>query len=386
VSKRRWLSLGAVAFLIAAAASSMAASPAMAGSTSSTGCIAHRAVYVEDVFEVRYSNGCSGHDEPELDPVSNAPHSAKNQTWHLVLPRDGKYEVAQPGPIFWIGGTVHDPASLFHQSFLEVQFYPDTIAQNCAQTGSISGKFAKNVYSVCTPVWAITTTGQKPTYHEPAHFNEKLNTPAGNTLTMHAGDVVDVHLFVTSAKDGWHVTVTDRTNGRSGTIVLNSPKYGALMPEFDRQVIGNALGWGAVHDTPTSFVWEIGHLPLYNSPPFEYCVPGEVGCYSYDTRAWAGIHPLDIVSVTFGDGSGPKHWAVVSDYGGKDDDIQDCGHYGGPWCIYPWYSRNADGDWNFGVDYPDTVNDYGRASQYFQHTFCGGPFGPKSTYCDHVIA
>jgi hypothetical protein len=34
------------------------------------GCVAHRAAYVEDVFEVHYSSGCSGHDEPELMPLS----------------------------------------------------------------------------------------------------------------------------------------------------------------------------------------------------------------------------------------------------------------------------------------------------------------------------
>jgi hypothetical protein len=63
------------------------------------------------------------------------------------------------------------------------------------------------------------------------------------------------------------------------------------MPEFDRQQIGNSLKWGIVEDTPTAFVWEIGHLPLYNAPPFDSCVPGEVGCFSYDEDTWAGFHP-----------------------------------------------------------------------------------------------
>jgi hypothetical protein len=140
-----------------------------------------------------------------------------------------------------------------------------------------------------------------------------------------------------------------------------------------------------VHDTPTSLVWEIGHRPLYDSPPFDFCVPGEVDCWSYDHRAWAGVQPGRLLSVTFGDGSSPQGWAVVSDYGGKDEVKNACGAYGGPWCIYPWYTRTADGSWEYGVDYPETVADYGRASQFFQTTECGGPFGPDSTYCDHVI-
>ena len=42
------------------------------------------------------------------------------------------------------------------------------------------------------------------------------------------------------------VTVSDLTTGGSGTIVLNSPQDGPLMPAFDTQAIGNALGWGLV--------------------------------------------------------------------------------------------------------------------------------------------
>jgi len=40
-----------------------------------------------------------------------------------------------------------------------------------------------------------------------------------------------------SAKDGWHVTVTDVTTGHSGTIVLNSPQDGPLNPVFDVQQV-----------------------------------------------------------------------------------------------------------------------------------------------------
>ncbi len=49
-------------------------------------------------------------------------------------------------------------------------------------------------------------------------------------------------------------------------------------------------------------------------------------------------------------------WAVVSDYGGKAE-ITDptetgstCSAYGGPLCIYPWYTKNADGSFSYGVD------------------------------------
>ena len=40
---------------------------------------------------------------------------------------------------------------------------------------------------------------------------------------------------------------------------------------------------------------------------------------------------------------------------------------------------------HYGADFPDTVNDYGKADQFAQTLDCGGPFGPDSTYCDTVI-
>src|SRR6478736_5002845 len=98
-------------FVVALAAfawvvSGSAAGTAKAGSPSSGGlgsaCIAHHPNYVEDVFEPLYVAGCTGHDEPELDPVSSAPHSAKNLTWRFVLPSNGSfYPVDAVGPTFW---------------------------------------------------------------------------------------------------------------------------------------------------------------------------------------------------------------------------------------------------------------------------------------------
>src|SRR5215471_1462214 len=39
--------------------------------------------------EVYYAANCSGHDEPEIDPVSNHPGSAQDITWTIVLPSNG---------------------------------------------------------------------------------------------------------------------------------------------------------------------------------------------------------------------------------------------------------------------------------------------------------
>ena len=351
-----------------------------------SGCIGHRPQYIDNSFEVTYDSGCSGHDEPELDPVSSLAGSARELTWTAVLPSDGSFSVAATGPTFWFGGTVSDPSSLFGQAFVELQFYPDSIVTNCASNGSFIVKYSPNTYSVCSPVWKLTTTGSKGVFHETAAFNAMLTDGSGqnNPLIMHAGDTITVHWYTTAAQDGFHVTVTDRTTGGSGTIVLNSQQDGPLMPAYDTQTIGNALAWGIVYDTPNAFVWEIGHTSPFTTPGAQFCVPGQSGCFSYDAPAWAGTSPIQIQSVTFADGSQAKKYAVVSDFGGKAEVNHYCSSYGGPFCIYPWFTLGSSG-YHYGVDYPDTLKDFGQADQFPQTTQCGGPFGPNTTYCANLL-
>jgi hypothetical protein len=365
-----------------------------AAASGSGGCIAHHPNYIEDVFEVQYSAGCSGHDEPELDPLSNAPGSARDLTWEVVLPTDGSFDVSATGPTFWFGGTVTDPNSLFGQAFVELQFYPDSLVNNCTPNGGFGVTYSKNTYTVCSPVWTINQTGTPGIFHEPAGFNARLNddTAGGaDPLIMKAGDTITIHWFTTRAQDGFHVTVKDFRTGHSGTIVLNPKKDGPMMPAFDRQQLGNALGWGLVDDAPNSFVWEIGHTSPFTSPASQYCIPGQTLCDSFDDHPWAGTLPIQIKSVTFGDGSTAKHWAVVSDTGGKAEIFGNsfvgptpCTGYGGPFCIYPWYSLGPSG-FHYAVHYPDTTDDFGQADQFPQTLACGGPFGPDSTYCAHQI-
>ena len=352
----------------------------------SSGCLAHHPQYLEGKFEVHYDAGCTGHDEPELDPLSSAPGSARDLTWTAVLPSGGTFPVSATGPTFWFGGTVTDPNSLFGQAFVELQFYPDSIVTNCTPNGGFVVKFSADTYSVCSPVWKLTQTGQPGVFHETAAFNAMLTDGSGpnNPLIMHAGDTITVHWFTTPAADGFHVTVTDRTTGGSGTIVLNSKSDGPLMPAFDTQTIGNALAWGIVFDAPNSFVWEIGHTSDFTSPAAAFCLPGQSNCLSYDAPAWAGTSPVQIKSVTFGDGSTAKSWASVSDFGGKAEVLASCSAYGGPFCIYPWYTLGKSG-YHFGVDFPDNVKDFGQADQFQQTTNCGGPFGPNSTYCATIL-
>ena len=349
-------------------------------------CLAHHPLYIPGQFEVTYTQGCTGHDEPELMPVSSAAGSARDLTWTVVLPTNGRSSVSDVGPTFWFGGTVTDPKSLFSQAFVELQFYPDSTVTRCFADGGFSVNFTPNTFTSCSPVFKVVPNNTSAHgFTESAAFNAMLTDSAnpGSPLIMHAGDTITVHYFVTPAADGFHITVTDLATGHSGTIILNSPSDGPLMPAFDTQQIGNALGWGLVDDTPNSFVWEIGHASIFTGGD-AFCIPGQTFCDSYNADSWAGFSPIQIKSVTFGDGSTPKNFAVVSDQGGKAEVAQSCATYGGPFCIYPWYTLGKSG-FHYGVDYPDTLKDFGQASQFTQTQQCGGPFGPNTTFCSTIL-
>ena len=377
------LTLGSAGLALAAIGPA-GASPSAAATTPSGAsiCIGHHPNYSAQ-YPIWYAGGCTGHDEPELDPVSSLAGSAQDLTWTAVLPKDGTVPVSAVGPTFWWGGTVTDPnpQSLFGQAFLELQFYPDAIVSNCTPDGGFSVTYAPDKFSVCSPVWQV---GSK-SFAETAAFNAELNDgTTSSPLVMNAGDTIRIHFFVASPGDGWHIQVSDLTTGHAGTIVLDS-KYGPMLPAFSAQKIGNALGWGLVDDTPNSFVWEIGHTSDFTTPAGQYCVPGQTICDSYDITHWLGFTPLRITSVTFADGSTPSKWAAVSDFGGTAEVNQYCPSYGGPYCSYPWYALNGTSSFSYGGDYPGTTHDYGQGSQFATTMQCGGPFGTDSTYCDSVL-
>ena len=380
-----WLRIACGLALAAGSLGLMGSGTAGAGTatvTEGSACVAHPFQYSEDL-EIHYTKGCTGHDEPELDPISDAKGSARNLTWTAYLPSDGTQEVSKLGFGFWFGGTVTDPGSLYDQAFEELQFYPDTMVSKCTSHGGFVFHHAPNTFTSCSPVWQVVK--QNGQYVENAAFNDMLRD--GNSdqpLVMHGGDLVQVAYFVTKAQDGWHIRVTDKTTGHTGTIVLNNSAHGPMMPAYKRQRVGQSLKWGIVHDTPASFVWEIGHGDLYGTPPAKFCLPGDTICNSYDADHWAATSPLRIVSVVFGNGERARTWGVVSDYGGADEIRQTCKIYGAPYCTYPWFAWDGR-RFTYGIDYTGTKRDFGQAAQFQTEPSCGGPYGHNSTYCDTVI-
>jgi len=392
---RRALVGGTVACLLVPVTASAGPRSGVAG-VQAAGCLAHLLGNADSEFYEHYVRNCTGHDEPELDPVSSAPGSARDITWHVALPAGGTFPVTSVGPTFWFGGAVHDsnPAKIGSQGFLELQIYPDSFVKRCTPKGGFFVVQQPGTYTACSPVW--TLAAKKGNIIEPAAFNGMLGNAAGTgPLVMHGRDVLDIHIWAPSMSDPYREQITDETTGEtSSVLVLISPKDGPLTPQFDTNEIGNSLSWGGVWDTPMAFVYEIGHADLYGPHPQQFCVPGQQFCGSFNQANWAGMQPLRIFDATFGDGSHPEHWAAVSDTGGKAEVLGNsfvgptkCDGYGGPFCIYPWYSWDGQA-FNYGVDYPNTVDNLGRSGQFAKRTTCppppDSPFGDP-TYCATII-
>ena len=376
-----------------AAGTGSASATAKSGVTGASfaGCLAHIPAVADDTnLSEYYTSGCTGHDEPELDPVSSAPRSAQNITWRVQLPADGTVPVSKVGFGFWFGGTVKDsnPHKIGQEGFLELQFYPDSMTKNCFSSGGFNVVHAPDIYTACSPVWTLQKQGQG--IAEPAAFNGMLTDATGKApFVMHALDIVDVHIWAPGPSSAYQEQVRDETTGQtSSVLVLISPKDGPLTPEYSTNEIGNALDWGAVWDTPMSFVWEIGHSDIYGDHPGQFCLPGQTFCDSFNAASWQGFTPIRIFGATFGDGSHQQNWAVVSDTGGKAEILgnsfvgpTDCSAYGGPFCTYPFFSSDG-AALNFGAG----SNNLGGVDQFAQTTDCPstGVF-PDPTYCDTIV-
>src|SRR5262245_21953023 len=223
---------------------------------STAACLAHVPGGLGEDWYDSYKPGCTGHDEPELDPVSSASRSAENITWRVQLPADGTFPVSSVGPTLWFGGTVKvsNPHKIGQEAVREPQFYPDSITKNCGSTGSFSLVHAPNVYTACSPVWTLAKQGKQ--IAEPAAFNGILTDAGGKApFVMHALDIVDIHIWAPGPSSPYQEQVTDETSGQtSSVLVLISPKDGPLTPEFSKQEIGNELDWGEVWELAMSLV------------------------------------------------------------------------------------------------------------------------------------
>ena len=355
---------------------------ASAGGTGSAGpsgagdCIAHHPNSGTE-YPVWYAQGCTGHDEPELDPVSSLAGSAQELTWTAVLPTDGTVPVSSVGPTFWWGGTVTDPnpQSLFGQGFPG----RGAVLPRCDRSQLHLGR---RVQRDLRPEQVLGLHPGVAGRRQELRRDRGVQCRAVRRIKLvAAGDERwghDPHPLLRHLRQRGLAHPGHRPDHRPRRHRRPEQQVWPHASAFSQQQIGNALGWGIVDDTPNSFVWEIGHTSPFTTPASQFCVPGQTFCDSYDTAHWLGFSPLQIKSVTFANGSTANKWAVVSDFGGTAEVNQYCPSYGGPFCTYPWYVFNGtDSAFTYGADYPGTKFDYGHAQPVRHHHAMRRPVRPR---------
>ncbi len=372
-----------------------------------------------------YGQGCYGHDEPALDPISSVPGTGQDVTWTIKLPKSGsERSLLDVGPTFWVGATLSDSSSVAHRVFSELQFYPDSslLPQTGSNINTACTKFGFNVqytpgtWSVCDFTWGLY--GATPSqWQETAAYVKvlDLNTNPNKPLYLHSGDVITVHVFNSHNKYNEAVQmITDVTTHQKGYMVMDSNATtgagsaanpgkgdGPLTLPYSTNTTSNAMPWGVVDGTPFAFSWEIGHANIYTHGTQPECVPGQWDCYSYDTDpdGWGDFTPFQVLGVTFKVKSQvvmPSSFATNDSQGGISEDYSWCGGYQvpGSWtCSFPYYSYNpTSNSIMFGTTYKGTPMKWtwGKApNQYAQHATCTGPLTSKYGflyYCDTTLS
>ena len=203
----RGLLLLSIAAGLLAAAGSAGGSTGTTGSTRATAhgvagaaaaaCLAHVAVPTR----VYYAGDCSGHDEPELDPVSSAPGSARDITWRVMLPAGG----LRPGfgrrlRLLVRRHSRRPPGERVRAGLPGGAVLPRHVRQKvCTANGGVFPYYralAERLHRVHAGVDDLP----KGAPAQPAGFNAMAvdTAPGTGPLVMHGGDTVDVHIFAAS--------------------------------------------------------------------------------------------------------------------------------------------------------------------------------------------
>ena len=360
-----------------------------------SGCIAHHPNYIEGAFEVQYAAGCSGHDEPELDPVSCAPGSAQNLTWRFVLPSDGAFPVSATGPTFWFGGTVTDPnPACFGQAFLEVQFYPDAIVTNCTPNGGFVVSYAPNTYTVCSPVWSHPHDRAEAGLPRAGGVQRDADDRRQAPAARHARGRHDRHSLPRrlAANEGWHIDVTDETTGGTGTIVLEQRRRAAaagVRHAGDRQLA--RLGHRRTTPRTRSCGRSATRSP-FTHPASQFCIPGRADLPVLQ-RAGLGRDLADPDQVghlrrrlapdALGDGLATR--AARPRCSATRSSARPTAPATAARSASTRSITQGSSGVHYGSNFPNEINDLGGVDQFAQTLECGGPFGPNSTYCDTLV-
>ena len=387
--------VGVAACAVAAGGAVLGSSARAASGAGQSLCIAHHPQEY-----VWYTQSCTGHDEPEIDPLSTAPGSAQDLTWTVVLPTDeagtaaGQVgQVDSVGPTFWIGGAVTDPNSLDNQAFLELQFYPNSITTNCTAGGGYNVTYSANTYTACSPVWEVSQ--DRPS--ESAAFNAMLTRRKDRRAAGHARGRHDHRPPVRDGGEGRHAhhrhghdhgplghDRPEQQDRWAADARLQRPEAGqrARLGTGERRAERARLGdrpHRQLHDSRRQ-VLHTGQrhqaaLLLLQRPDL-----APVQAAADQGRHLRRRQQRELVGDRLGHGG--KAEVLGNSFVGPTS----CSGYGGPFCTYPWYAWNGKlKAFTYGGDYPGTTKDFGQADQFQQTENCASPADGSPQYCATIL-
>ena len=136
----------------------------------------------EELLYQNYTAGCSGHDEPELNPVLSASSFAQNIIWRVALLADAAFPgIAASGRRSGSAApsTTRTRQKLGGEGFLELQFYPGLVHQavHCPTGASTLKQGAERSTQRARPSGRSRSRDSSIT--EPAAFNGMLTDAGG---------------------------------------------------------------------------------------------------------------------------------------------------------------------------------------------------------------
>ncbi|MCI4352295.1 MAG: hypothetical protein L3K14_02765 [Thermoplasmata archaeon] len=321
---------------------------------------------------------------------STLPGSGGNVTWSVTLPTDRAATQNQTDlyVAIWFGMALYDPHGLWHQCFLELQFYPD---QTWYNPGPMFPSLTVNGAWIAQAVaWEINATSgvEDPCYVQPLYLN---GVPGPAFLNMTQGDKISITMKGWSSSTiGEQIWTNDTTNGQKSINTLyNKGQNYPLDPVYSASNSQDDLQWGLGGQYPVSFSYETGHSwnPTQNGGPsniYGGCNPGLPGsspdtpCGTFDPGSWANdtLTPWLIKPPVFFNGAqsvtGGAQVAFEQDFGGINQinlpplPPSCLGTVASAWCSYPWYSYSCGaGAFEFGAtNYPGVSQDFGKYKQF----------------------
>ena len=224
IGVRTWcasvVAVSAAVLWLGASAGTAATNSGSVGADTAAGCLAHVVGGASEDWYDYYTPGCTGHDEPELDPVSSAPHSARNLTGTSLFRPGGTFPVTSVGPTFWFGGTVKDTTrrrSAARGSW-SCSSIPTRSSSDARRTGTSTSSTARRLHGVLA---GLDARAKKRQHHRAGRVQRHADERRRHRPARHARPRHHRHPYLGAVDErAYREQVTDETSGETSSVLI----------------------------------------------------------------------------------------------------------------------------------------------------------------------